>query len=189
MKFILASKSPRRKEILEKFGYDFIIKDAVFNEISEHLSPVITILKNSEGKAKSVFDALNCEEKKKFAVIGADTVVFLDGKILGKPATPEQAEKDLKELSGKSHFVYTGYAVVYDGICVSGYDRTEVVFNDLPDSVIKEYVATGSPMDKAGSYGIQDGFDLVKRIDGSLYNVIGFPIEKLKPILDTLAAK
>ena len=189
MKFILASRSPRRKEILKKFGYDFISVESDFSEKGNYDSPISTVTAFARGKAEKVFNSLSSEEKKVFAVIGADTVVFLGDKILGKPATPKDAENMLNELSGKTHFVYTVYAVIYDGACVCGYDKTEVLFNVLSEKTVKDYVATGSPMDKAGSYGIQDGFDLVKNITGSTYNVIGFPIEKIKPVLDRLSAK
>ena len=186
MKFILASKSPRRSEILKKFGYDFLVMTSDFIEMGNNCSPIDTVVEFAKGKALSVFDKLTSYEKQSFPVIGADTVVYFNGKILGKPKDKEDAKKTLLDLSGRTHSVYTGYAVITEGFLKFGYDKTEVIFNHLSKELIEEYVATGSPMDKAGSYGIQDGFDLVKEIKGSLYNVIGFPIEKISPILEEI---
>ena len=186
MKFILASKSPRRSEILKKFGYDFLVRTSDFTETGNNCSPIDTVVGFAKGKALSVFDKLTSYEKQRFPVIGADTVVYFDGKILGKPKDKEDAKKTLLDLSGRKHSVYTGYAVMTEDFLKFGYDETEVIFNHLSKKLIEEYVATGSPMDKAGSYGIQDEFDLVKEINGSLYNVIGFPIEKISPILEEI---
>ena len=135
------------------------------------------------GKAQSVFNALSEEEKKSAVVLGADTVVVLKGEILGKPKNPESAAAMLKKLSGKTHLVLTGYAVITAKGVKKGIVKSKVKFNDLSEKLITDYVATGSPLDKAGAYGIQDGFPLVKRYKGSLNNVIGLPIERLKPIL------
>ena len=119
-----------------------------------------------------------------FYAVGADTVVYFNGKILGKPKDDTDAENMLKMLSGKEHTVITGYAVISDKAQIFGYDKSTVLFNELSEQLIKEYVATGKPLDKAGSYGVQDGFGLVRAVSGSVYNVIGLPIEKIKPILD-----
>ncbi len=189
MKFILASASPRRKEILSEFGYNFDVVNSKFSEKGNYDSPVDTVVENAKGKALCVFNALSEKIKRRSAVIGADTVVCFNGKILGKPQSSEEAKAVLSGLSGKEHFVYTGYAIITEERSFIGYDKSKVVFNLLSDDLIEEYVATGSPLDKAGSYGIQDGFDLVNRVEGSIYNVIGFPIEKVKPFLDELKSK
>lgn len=182
MKLVLASNSPRRREILEKEGYEFNVIVSDFKEGCNHIDPVKMTKEYALGKAKDVFSKLSY--KGAVTVLGADTVVYYKGDILGKPKSEEQAYKMLKSLSGKWHTVYTGYALVKKGKELSDYDITEVLFNELSDEFIWEYIKTGSPMDKAGAYGIQDDFKLVKSIKGSLNNVIGLPIEKIKKQLE-----
>ena len=183
MKLILASNSPRRKEILEKFGFTFTVIKSDYEEKENISDPQLLVKTFAFNKAKSVFDSL--EEKDEAVVLGADTVVVFDGKILGKPKDKKDAENMLKSLSGKTHSVFTGYAVIEKEKTFSGVCETKVTFDDLSDSFITNYVATGSPMDKAGAYGIQDG-SLVKDYVGSYYNVIGLPIEDISPILKEL---
>lgn len=183
MKLILASNSPRRKEILEKFGFTFTVIKSDYEEKENIFDPQLLVKTFAFNKAKSVFDSL--EEKDEAVVLGADTVVVFDGKILGKPKDKKDAENMLKSLSGKTHSVFTGYAVIEKEKTFSGVCETKVTFNDLSDSFIRDYVATGSPMDKAGAYGIQDG-SLVKDYVGSYYNVIGLPIEDISPIIKEL---
>lgn len=185
MKLILASNSPRRKEILEKFGFKFTVKKSDYEE-KGNAAPETLVKTFATGKAESIFNSLSETQKRDCAVLGADTVVVLGGEILGKPKDRADAENMLKALSGRTHFVYTGYAVISAKSAVSGVVKTEVKFNDLSEKLIKDYVATGSPLDKAGAYGIQDGFPLVRYYKGSLYNVIGLPIEELEPILKNL---
>lgn len=187
MELVLASNSPRRKEILKKFGYDFTVKVSDFNENGAQGDPIAVATRFAKGKATSVFNAGKLFNfATDFAVIGADTVVYYDGKILGKPKNAEEACKTLELLSGKTHLVVTGFAVINNKIRTYGYDVSEVKFNVLSEKTIFDYVSTGKPLDKAGSYGVQDGFDLVRSVDGSVYNVIGLPIEKMKCILDGL---
>lgn len=187
---ILASNSPRRKDILKEYGYDFSVIKSRYEESGGTSDPITTALKFAKGKAKDVFNALKKENRTRgAAVIGADTVVYYDGAILGKPKDAHAAEKTLKTLSGKEHEVITAFAVLSEKSEVYGYDVSKVKFNELSDSLIKDYVATGKPLDKAGSYGVQDGFDIVAAVEGSVYNVIGLPIEKLKPILDLFSAE
>ncbi|MBO4251437.1 MAG: septum formation protein Maf [Clostridia bacterium] len=187
MKIVLASGSPRRKEILTEFGYAFSVEKSNFVERDDQADARFVALKNAEGKANDVFLRLSGSGKAgNFAVVGADTVVFLDGVILGKPKDRFDAVRILKMLSGKTHTVVTGYCVLSANIRVVGIDETIVCFNELPDETIGEYIDRCKPFDKAGSYGIQDGFPLVNYVKGSLYNVIGFPIEKIKPVLDGL---
>ena len=114
-------------------------------------------------------------------VIAADTVVVIENEIIGKPKDQDDAYKMLKQLSGKTHYVYTAYVISKDGKMVSNVVETEVVFNDLTDDLINRYIASGSPLDKAGAYGYQDNekFAVVKNINGSYNNVIGFPIEEI----------
>ncbi|MBR5192190.1 MAG: septum formation protein Maf [Clostridia bacterium] len=187
MEIILASKSPRRNEILKKAGYEFKIIESSFNESTTLSSPIETCKYFALEKAKDVFNGL--QNKENVLVLGADTIVYLDGKILGKPKNEEDAKKMLQTLSGKAHYVYTGYAIVYKDKIINDYDQTEVIFNTLNEEIINEYVKTGSPLDKAGAYGIQDDFNLVKEIKGSLNNVIGLPIEKINIELNKIIKK
>lgn len=184
---ILASNSPRRKEILTKFGYEFKVIKSEFIEKNGNSDPIATATAFAKGKASEVFSRLKCGKyNDRITVIGADTVVYFNGQILGKPKDSADAFKTLKMLSGKEHTVVSGYAILSDKKQVFGYDKSTVLFNHLSDKLINAYVATGKPLDKAGSYGVQDGFDIVNKVTGSVYNVIGFPIEKIKPILDAI---
>lgn len=189
MKIILASGSPRRKEILGQFGYDFSVEVGDFCETAANGDPVIACLRFAKGKALNVFLHKSKRERSDIVVIGADTVVYFNGKILGKPKDKTDAISTLKSLSGKTHFVTTGFAVISEKFSVFGYDQSEVEFNELDESLIYKYVETGKPMDKAGSYGVQDGFNIVRSVKGSVYNVIGFPIEKIKFVLDGITNK
>lgn len=181
-KLILASSSPRRKEILEKDGVEFRIRFPL--DIVEETSgsdPVEHVLTLSRKKAESISGRTG-----EGIILGADTVVVLDGEILGKPKSPKEARSMLKKLSGRAHKVYTGITLLnkYNGKSVSDYDCTEVKFNRLEDEKIAEYIHSGEPMDKAGAYGIQGmGNFLVENIQGNLDNVIGLPRAKLKEML------
>ncbi len=181
MKLVLASKSPRRKELLSKFGYSFSIATADFKEENIKSNPVDTAKSNAVGKARAVFNNLNDADA---VVLGADTVVFIDGEILGKPVDDRHAMSMLLRLSAREHTVVTGFAIVTKDKEIVGDCQSQVVFNELELEQILEYVKSGLPLDKAGSYGIQDGYGLVKEYMGSLNNIIGLPIEEIKPILD-----
>lgn len=181
MKIILASNSPRRRELLSSNGVNFTVIPSDFEESeNESLSPENYVEFLAHGKAKSVF------EKHGGTVIGADTVVVLDGKILGKPKDYQDAVSMLTALSNKTHEVITGYAVISDNKTVVGHEKTFVTFNELPLNLIINYVNGGSPMDKAGAYGIQDNFPLVKSIVGDYDNVVGLPTKKILKILSEL---
>ncbi len=183
MKLILASNSPRRKELLTKAGLEFAVKSSDFCEKNIDGTSEQIAKYNAEGKAKAVFESL----KDNLAIVlGADTVVDLNGAILGKPKSEEQAVKMLKSLSGKTHSVITGYSVIGYGIEITSCLKTEVKFNLLSEDLIKEYVATGSPLDKAGAYGIQDEFPLVESYNGSFDNIVGLPTEEVCPLLKKL---
>ncbi len=181
MKLILASKSPRRKELLKNYGYDFDIVEANFKEENIILDPVETAKANALGKAQAVFNGLKDNSK---VVLGADTVVFLDGEILTKPVDDRHAMSMLLRLSGRTHQVITGWAIVSKNGQTVNYTESQVVFNDLELDTILEYVKSRLPLDKAGSYGIQDGYGLVKEYKGSLNNIIGLPIEEISLTLD-----
>lgn len=186
MKLILASGSPRRKEILTKFGYTFSTLKSSFEEKGDGGDPKAITLSFAKGKALDVFFSLPEEDRKNSLVLGADTVVYFGGKILGKPKDGGDAVDTLKMLSGNEHKVYTGYAVISEKLKCFGCAVSDVVFNTLSDAVIMEYVATGKPLDKAGSYGLQDGYGIVDSVRGSVYNVIGLPIEELSPVLSSV---
>jgi septum formation protein len=187
-KLILASSSPRRTEILRKAEMDFEVKfpeDIEENNIST--DPVLHVKELSRKKAESVVG-----KSKNRLILGADTIVVLDGEILGKPKDKEDAFRILKKLSGKEHKVYTGITLLDEksGKIVNGYQLTRVKFNQLKDEEIKEYIETGEPLDKAGAYGIQGmGNFLVEKIEGDLDNVIGLPLRKLKELLIKISSK
>ena len=183
MEIILASKSPRRKEILEKAGYNFTVIESYFNEVTSLSNPIEICKYFALSKAKEVYNKTKNENA---IVLGADTIVYLNGEILGKPKNKKEAINMLKKLSNKTHQVYTGYAIIYKNLIINDYDLTEVTFNNLSPKLIKEYVETGSPLDKAGAYGIQDDYYLVKTIKGKVSNVIGLPIEKIKIHLENI---
>ncbi len=182
MKKILASNSPRRKELLEKFGYKFeVIKSDYNEESTPNLPSKLKVKYLAYKKAEAVYLSQNVNEK--VLVLGADTIVVYKNKILGKPKDKEDAIKTLKLLSGNKHYVFTGYAIITNKKIIIKHKKTKVYFNHLSDKQIEEYVETGLPLDKAGSYGIQDGFNLVKKFIGSFNNVVGLPIEDIDIIL------
>ena len=171
MKILLASKSPRRRELLLGMGLEFDICSPQFDEDSvAGFSPDVTVEKLSLGKAMSA-------SRDDAVVIGSDTVVALDGVILGKPADEADAVRMLKMLSGRKHYVYTGVALVGGGKSVVFHEKTAVQFRHLTDEDIAAYVASGEPMDKAGAYGIQGkGALLVSGIEGDYFTVVGLPV-------------
>ena len=172
---ILASASPRRKELLALAGFEFdVVTSSVDEIIDPELQPHELVVSLASQKAKAV--ASKYTDK---TVIGADTVVVLDGKVLGKPKNEQDAVDMLKALSGKTHEVYTGVYLVNGGKEKGFYECTKVKFCTLSDEQISAYVATGEPMDKAGSYGIQGkGCVLVEGIEGDYFNVVGFPVSR-----------
>ena len=179
---ILASNSPRRRQIMAEWGYDFkVVTSDIDETLSESLTAEETVKILSQKKAQSVFDTVKDSNA---IVIGADTVVAFNGKILGKPANKIDAEKMLTELSGKEHFVYTGFTVISKDKVVTESVKSVVKFNNLTKDFIQKYIATGSPLDKAGAYGIQDD-GVVENYQGSYFNIVGLPIERLAQILAT----
>ena len=183
MKLILASNSPRRKELLSKLNYSFDVIPADCEEHTNAANPRDMVKELACHKALNVY-----KQNPDCCVIGCETVVDLDGKVLGKPKSRDEAVAMLTELSGKTHKVHTGVCVVSKYAIYLFADTSLVTFDKLDDERIKKYVDTGSPMDKAGAYGIQDsGF--VKDIQGSYDNVMGLPTERLKNILQDILAK
>jgi len=182
---VLASSSPRRRSILEGLDLEFEID---FPGTEENIIPGETpedlVVRLAALKAADV-----ARRHSRGTVLGADTIVIIDGVVLGKPSDPADAVRMLRTISGRWHEVLTGLAVVRcsDGETVSGFERTRVLVRELTDSDIDGYVAGGEPLDKAGSYGIQEcGAALVSRVDGCFYNVVGLPVVRLSVLLKEL---
>ena len=178
---MLASSSPRRRDLMEILGLDFIIVEPLSDESSTHPDPEARVISNAEAKVMSVSDGFPGA-----LIIGADTIVYSDGEFLGKPVDPDDAKKMLEQLSGKSHQVYTGLAILNTstGNILSKVSCTDVRFKRLSQKVIDAYVASGEPLDKAGAYGIQgDGSVFIADIVGSYSNVVGLPLELLREML------
>ena len=177
-KIILASRSPRRQALLRQIGIEFDVRESGINEDEhQYSSPVDHVLTLSKRKAAAVRSKVrNC------IIIGADTIVVCKGKILGKPKDKKDAAAMLSLLSGRTHEVYTGFTILdaKSGRSISDYEVTKVTFRKLSRKEISAYVASESPMDKAGAYGIQDDYGavFVERVDGCFYNVVGFPLTK-----------
>ncbi len=178
---VLASASPRRREILARFIRDFAVVPSNADERCSLSDPGGHALELARRKAREVHSLF-----RDATVIGVDTVVSIDGRILGKPENEGEAYEMLKTLSGSVHRVTTGYCIIHSSGEHCGRVVTEVKFRELDDELIREYIATGEPMDKAGAYGIQGlGGLFVEWIRGDYYNVVGFPIEiiwKLKEL-------
>ena len=177
---ILASKSPRRKEILSNVGLDFEIYVSDTDEsVPFGTLPYDAVMQISRRKAEAVRNALGEKAKGKI-ILGADTVVTLENRIIGKPKDKDDAVEILKSLSGKRHVVYTGFTVIKDDFLYSDFESTNVYFRSLTQEEIIAYVNSGEPMDKAGAYGIQQlGALLVNKIHGDYFNVMGLPINRI----------
>ncbi len=188
MQLILASNSPRRKEILTNAGFSFKVISSDYEEQAFCSDPYKTATTFAFNKANSVFNSL--EEKGGVAVLGSDTVVYFNGKILGKPKNEIEAFEMLKALSNKKHVVITGFAIITKEKTIIDFDESQVYFSDLTDEQIKAYIKSGLYKGKAGSYGIQDSeYNLVKEHRGSLTNIIGLPIEKVQNHLSQILSK
>lgn len=180
---ILASASPRRKELLSNLNMNFkVISSEIEEFISEKESPSTVAMSLSFQKALSVANTVD----EKDIVIGADTIVVLDGEILGKPTDEEDALNMIKKLSGKYHEVITGISIVrlYDNKKIIDHSITKVKMKELDIDKIQRYINTKEPLDKAGSYGIQGyGSLFVEKIEGDYFNVVGLPVGKLEEML------
>jgi septum formation protein len=180
-KLILASGSPRRKEILENAGYEFDVVPAEFEEdLSLDMPPHELARHLSQGKAWDVargnYDAV---------VLAADTLIAFEGHILGKPHTPDEARRMLRTLSGRTHSVITGFTVMEGEHAVTRSVETTVTFRALSDGDVEDYIDTGEPLDKAGAYAIQEqGASLVEKVEGDYLNVVGLPLENVKTELE-----
>ena len=187
---ILASESPQRKNILKLINLDFKIQNSNFNERMikiDHKNPERYCSYIACQKAKNV--SLNNPES---IVIGSDTIVYNENKILGKPNNKKEAINYLKSLSGNHHYVYTAISLRIDsaGIEKNIIDKTRVTFNNLSDRDINYYITNYDPFNKAGGYGIQDwGSTFVKKINGCYYNVVGFPLSKFYILFNQIKNK
>lgn len=181
--FVLASTSPRRKQLLEQLGLTF---DRAAPDVDESflpsLPPPAIVESLAERKAAAI-----AHRFPEALVLAADTIVVLDGEILNKPATTDEAIDMLGRLSGRAHVVYSGIALAHppSGRHIVSHEATRVTFATLDQHEIEAYVATGSPMDKAGGYGIQDdrGALFVSGIEGDYYTVVGLPLHRLYTVL------
>ncbi|MBU0630060.1 MAG: septum formation protein Maf [Candidatus Margulisbacteria bacterium] len=186
-KIILASASPRRKELLKKIVPDFEVTISLVDEASVvGNSPEEFAEKAAIAKARTV-----AKKEKGALILGADTIVVLGDRVLGKPKDQAEATLMLQSLSGRSHRVITGFAVIDSDsmACSSGYETTIVRMKPVADILIADYVATGRPLDKAGAYGIQEleeGF--IEKVDGDYDNVVGLPIARLAVIFKEMGA-
>lgn len=181
MALILASASPRRQALMRYITGDFTVKVSKAEENAPAgLAPGALVEFLAKQKGDDVFAACSAED----VVIAADTLVFADGQPLGKPHTEKEACEMLRALSGRTHSVFTGVYIRAAAQSLGFYEETEVEFYPLTDDEIAEYVATGEPFDKAGGYGIQTkGGLLVKGIRGDYYNVVGFPLARIRRAL------
>ena len=182
---VLASKSPRRRELLSHIIKDFKIISADINEEFSPLLKINDIAKHiAEKKANFYADQVKVND----IYITADTIVILNNEILGKPKDEKDAFNMLKSLSGNSHLVHTGVSIIFNKKIYSFYDETKVTFYSLSNREIKDYINRCQPFDKAGSYGIQDwmGFVGIKKMEGDFFNVMGLPLHKLYRKLNSL---
>ena len=206
MRVILASASPRRKELLGNIYSEFEVIPSTVEENIEFTNVEDYVKELAYIKAMDVFEMIkssanaNASEENELLVIGADTIVYNDGKVLGKPKDEEDAKKMIRSLAGKKHQVYTGVCLISnvdtgvdsasrigDLLIQKFYSKTDVYVDDITDKEIADYVATGDPLDKAGSYGIQGVFSKhIRKIDGDYFNVVGLPVNEIYRQLDGL---
>lgn len=178
---ILASQSPRRRQLLELIGIAHEVRPA---SIDERYLPGELPRAHAERLAREKAATIASPSA---VVIGSDTIVIVDGDVLGKPKDEAEAVRVLRRLSGRSHVVITAVAVKWNGRTVVGAEEVTVTFRALSDEAIRSYVATGEPMDKAGAYGIQGyGATIVERVDGDYFAVMGLPLNRLARLLESL---
>lgn len=181
MCLVLASSSPRRKELLDLLGCTYVVAKSDYEEKNDNsMLPSELVIKHASAKALDVAKD-RCED----VVIGADTIVVLDNIVFGKPCDEHDAERMLNMLSGKVHEVYTGVAVVSENKLFTDYAVTKVKMRNLKSEEVRRYIQTKEPLDKAGAYGIQGkGALLVESIQGCYYNVVGLPLVTLDRLLN-----
>ncbi|MCT4641947.1 MAG: Maf family protein [Bacteriovoracaceae bacterium] len=176
-KFILASASPRRKELLSYLGIEFDIVPSGIEEVTDYTKPSDIVKDLAFIKAKDISDKT---KDKDTVVIGADTIVEFEGNILGKPSDIEDARKILLSLSGKTHNVLTGVCIILNGRVHKFYEQTRVTFDHISQDILEIYLNTGESLDKAGAYGIQGAaLPFISKVEGCYSNVVGLPLNKL----------
>ncbi len=185
IKLVLASSSPRRKELLGHLFLPFITSSSDIEERTNEVDPGSIVMDLARQKASEVAKKFDPSDH---LIIGSDTIVYYNERVLGKPKDHEEAKATLNMLSGKTHEVYTGVSLSYSGEVKNFYEKTSVVFEKIDPHLIGQYVKTNDPMDKAGAYGVQgSALSFVKSLDGSYSNVMGFPINTvLKELLTFL---
>jgi septum formation protein len=190
---ILASASPRRRELLTQVGYEFEVRPAHVNEdVLPGEDPTAYVTRLALEKAEAVFAEMASQKPAppQVVVLGADTTVVLDSHILAKPESPEDAARMLRLLSGRTHQVITGVAVATSGGTQVATEMTGVRFLTLSNDDIAAYVATGEPIDKAGAYGIQGlAARWIPRVEGCYFNVVGLPIALVSTMLEAAGVK
>ena len=177
-RYVLASASPRRSELLNQVGFRFEIMKSDVEEVITHTEPDQVVMELSAQKAQDVY--ANLDNKENTVIIGADTIVCRDGRILGKPKDENDAFAMISGLQGKSHAVYTGVTLIINGESISFAEHTRVDVYAMTETEIWEYIKTKEPMDKAGAYGIQGLFAAyIKGIEGDYNTVVGLPVGRI----------
>lgn len=178
--YVLASASPRRREIMERLGFRIVVRPAAIDELAiRHSDAAEQTRLIAQAKADAIWS-------RGLTTVAADTVVVLDGGVLEKPVDKADAERMLRRLSGRDHKVYTAVSIKFPAGEHAGFlEETNVYFLPLPEQVIADYVATDAPYDKAGSYGVQDAFGMayIRRVEGCYFNVMGFPASRFVQVL------
>ncbi|MHB1068895.1 MAG: Maf family protein [Gemmatimonadaceae bacterium] len=186
LRVILASASPRRRDLLDLIGIAHEVRPA---DIDETALPAEAPIPHAERLARAKAHAL-AEGHPDVVVIAADTIVVVDGDILGKPRDEAHAAQMLRRLAGREHTVYTAIAVARDSLTESAVEAVQVTFRALTDAEIAEYIATREPMDKAGAYGIQGyGATIVERVDGDYFSVMGLGLRRLVELLERVGVR
>ncbi len=181
LNIILASASPRRRELLSLLGVPFTVMSADADESSDITEPELLTVHLARLKARAVAEQLGLsDDDERTVIISADTVVACDGKILGKPRDEREARQMLSLLSGRVHTVATGIAVTYRGVTHTDCSVTAVYVDNIPEGEIERYIESGEPFDKAGGYGIQGSFSRwISKLDGCYFGVVGLPVNLL----------
>ncbi len=185
---ILASASPRRRDILNGLGVSFTVLAADTDENCTLTDPAAYAEELARRKGRAVYDRLKARGNAHddTVILSADTVVCVDGVILGKPHDEADACRMLRALSGKTHAVITGIGLTVNGVTVTASEKTLVHVAQIPDGELKKYAASGDPLDKAGAYGIQGAFSKwIEGIDGCYFNVVGLPTHRLNELFFT----
>lgn len=185
MRLILASASPRRKELVRRLSVHAEICPSTVEEVADRSDPVRYVQDLAALKARDVFD------KKGGVVLGADTVVVYDGEILEKPRTIAEADEMFRKLCGRTHKVITGICIVSLDKEIRDFEVTEVTFGEYDEKLISAYILSGAPFDKAGGYGVQDIAlkKLITGVNGDFDNVIGLPVKKVEELLKQFGSK